>query len=79
MSLNSTRVAPLSPEPKMLMTLPGWPKEGEKMVMDDAHAGRIPAAPQHVEHLRLHRNIKCGGHFVGDQQPRLTGECHRKH
>lgn len=24
----------------MLMTLPGWPKDGEKLVIDDAHAGR---------------------------------------
>src|SRR5580700_3417562 len=38
MLLISTSVAPLSPEPNMLMTFPGCPKDGEKLVMDAAHA-----------------------------------------
>ena len=31
------------------------------------------------ENLRLHRHVEGGGRFVGDQQFRFAGQCHRDH
>jgi hypothetical protein len=57
---NCTIVAPVNPDPLMVMTLPGWPDEGEKPVIVSPRAARqrksasVPAADcQDAEFLRF--------------------------
>ena len=55
---------------------------GDAEVMGDEdrrHAEFLLQPAQQDKHLHLHGGVECGGRFVGQQQARPAGQCHRNH